>query len=176
MARWEHELTLAMNPGKADLAHADLQPAHVALAHADLQPAHVDISDIAAAAEGGARSISFVMREVHARLSERLCRAMHIQGALLWSHPKNLTFPHLLALCQQQTCTRAFQDISLKQSPIGITFIGVLSRPAMSFAGRHAGDCFVEWHHDTAILSALMTSLLLMGRGWQGVSSAAACA
>ncbi len=90
MARWEHELTLAMEPGRANLAHADLQPAHADLppAHADQPPAHaVDISDIAAAAEGGARSIGFVVREVHARMSDRLCRAVHIRGALSWPHP-----------------------------------------------------------------------------------------
>ncbi|EIE22415.1 hypothetical protein COCSUDRAFT_53805 [Coccomyxa subellipsoidea C-169] len=66
--RWEHELALMLEPGKADVANASLQPPDV------------DISDIAAAAEGGARSLSFVVREVHARLADQLSRAADIGG------------------------------------------------------------------------------------------------
>lgn len=61
---------LMLEPGKSDLADASLRPADV------------DISDIAAAAEGGARSLGYVVREVHARLADRLCPAVGIQGAL----------------------------------------------------------------------------------------------
>ncbi len=66
--RWEHELALMLEPGKADVANARLQPPDV------------DISDIAVAAEGGARSLSFVVREVHARLADQLSRAADIGG------------------------------------------------------------------------------------------------
>lgn len=57
-----------------------LEPSSARLAHADLLPADVDISDIEAASEGGARSLGFVVREVHARLACHLQRKALIEG------------------------------------------------------------------------------------------------
>ncbi len=71
-----------LEPGKSDLAHASLQPADV------------DISDIAAAAEGGARSLEYVVREVHARLADRLCLPLGIQGGT--SHSPIMLVTHVL--------------------------------------------------------------------------------
>jgi hypothetical protein len=65
---WEHELTLHLKPGSTQLAHAELMPAEI------------DITDIDAAAEGGAQGLSFVVREVHARLASQLRRRALIEG------------------------------------------------------------------------------------------------
>ncbi|CAL8468618.1 g8158 [Coccomyxa elongata] len=68
VTRWDHELMLMLEPGKSDLADASLRPADV------------EISDIAAAAEGSARSLEYMVREVHARLADRLSQAVGPQG------------------------------------------------------------------------------------------------
>lgn len=60
MRSWQHELRLALQPGTA------------ALATAELAPADVDLADIVAAAGHHARPLGFVVREVHARLAAHL--------------------------------------------------------------------------------------------------------
>lgn len=83
VTRWDHELMLMLEPGKSDLADASLRPADV------------EISDIAAAAEGGARSLEYMVREVHARLADRLSQAVGPQGAI----PTTFFVGILLLIC-----------------------------------------------------------------------------
>ena len=64
-----------LEPGKSDVAHASLQPPDV------------DISDIEAAAVGGARSLSFVVREVHARDLAAGFGAVYLPHALERKYP-----------------------------------------------------------------------------------------
>lgn len=78
---------LMLEPGKSDLADASLRPADV------------EISDIAAAAEGGARSLEYMVREVHARLADRLSQAVGPQGAI----PTTFFVGILLLICPQSS-------------------------------------------------------------------------
>ena len=76
MATAEYELALRLRPGGT------------AVAAATLAPPEVDVDDIVAAAAGRANARDFVVREVRARLAQRLRRRALIEGAP--SQPRRL--------------------------------------------------------------------------------------
>ena len=71
MVSAEYGLALQLRPGSTTVVAATLSPPEVA------------VDDIVAAAEGGAQAHGFIVREVRARLAQRLWRGAIIKGASL---------------------------------------------------------------------------------------------